>query len=307
MYIIAEYLFIENFIINYSILQCTRIITRTKAIKGRIFITAIITALYPFILFLPALSFLTNFYMKIIISLIIVKLAYNSNSLVLYLKQISAFYVISFIFAGASIGTYYFTNSYYNILFKPDYLAGNFPIKYIILGVALGGIMIKRVVYYYQEKLSKEKELLNVTIHLNNNKSSFTALTDTGNSLIEPLSKSPVFVVEYKVIKNILPQLIREIFENNREDDFIALEKTMEALKDEITIRLIPFKSIGSRNGVLIGFKPDYITIVDGNIEKTYDELLIGIFNDRLSSDNQYNGLLNQRILNRGDLCVNEN
>lgn len=307
MYIIAEYLFIENFIINYIILQITKIITRTKTTKRRILIIATITALYPFVLFFPFLSFLTNFYMKIIISFIIVKLAYNSNSLALYLKQLSAFYVISFIFAGASIGIYYFNNNYYNLLHEPDSLGGSFPLKYLILGVTLGEIMIKNMLHYYQEKLSREKELLNATVHFNNQKSSFTALTDTGNSLVEPLSKSPVFVVEYQVIRNLLPQLIREIFEDDKEDDYFILENTMEALKDEITIRLIPFKSIGLRNGVLIGFKPDYITISDGNFEATYDELLIGIFNDKLSVDNQYNGLLNQRILNRGDLCVKEN
>lgn len=307
MYVIAEYLFIENFIINYVILQSTKIITRTKTTRGRILITATITAFYPFVLFFPSLGFLTNFYMKMIISFIIVKLAYNSSSLALYLKQVSAFYVISFIFAGASIGTYYFTNNYYNVLFKPDYLSGKFPIKYIILGIVLGGIMIKNMVQYYQEKLSREKELLNVTVYLNNESSSFIALTDTGNSLIEPLSKSPVFVVEYKVIKDLLPKLIRDIFENNKEGDFIILENTMEALKEDMIIRLIPFKSIGSRNGVLIGFKPDYITISEGDFETTYDELLIGIFNGNLSVDAQYSGLLNVRILNRGDICVNEN
>ncbi len=307
MYIIAEYLFIENFIINYAILHITKAVTRTKTTKGRIIITSTIAALYPFILFFPYLSFLTNFYMKIVISIIIVKLAYNSKSLALYIKQLSAFYVISFIFAGASIGTYYLTNNYYNVLFKPDYLLGKFPIKYIILGVVLGGIMIKSMVHYYQEKLSKEKELLNVTVHFNNKSSSFIALTDTGNSLVEPLSKIPVFVVEYMVIKDLLPELIRDIFEENKENDFTVIENTMDQLKEEIILRLIPFKSIGSKNGILIGFKPDYIRIREGDFETTYHKLLIGIFNDKLSVDNQYSGLLNLGILNRGDLCVNEN
>ena len=44
------------------------------------------------------LSFLTNFFENNI-SIVIVKLAYNSKSLSLYLKQLSAFYVISFVFA----------------------------------------------------------------------------------------------------------------------------------------------------------------------------------------------------------------
>ncbi|WP_353094053.1 sigma-E processing peptidase SpoIIGA [Tissierella praeacuta] len=307
MYIIAEYLFIENFIINYAILQSTKIVTRTKAKRSRIFITAAISALYPFALFFPSLSFLTKFYIKMLISIIIVKLAYNSKSMVLYIKQLSAFYVISFIFAGASIGFYYFNNNYHNILFNPDKTVGGFPVKYIILGVILGGIMIKNMVHYYQEKLSQEKELLEVTIYLNNKSSTFTALTDTGNSLIEPLSKLPVFVVEYSVLNDLLPEPIKQIFNCKKENDFIAIEKVIKELREELMIRFIPYKSIGSNNGMLIGFKPDYISILDNGFEKIHDELLIGIFNDKLSIDNKYSGLLNLSILNRGNLYANKN
>ena len=307
MYVVAEYLFIENFLINYAILQSTKIITRTKTKKSRIFITSTIAALYPFVLFFPILSFLTNFFMKIIISILIVKLAYNSKSLSLYLKQLSAFYVVSFVFAGASIGTYYFTNSYEEILFNHTGINHSIPMKYIFLGVVLGGIMITGIVQYYQEKVSKEKELLDVTIYLNNQKVCFTALTDTGNSLIDPISKSPVFVVEYRVIKDLLPERLKNIYDNNREDDFAALQGVLGDIGDEIKLRLIPFKAVGAKNGILLGFKPDYITILEDESEKIYGDLLIGIFNDRLSHDDQYNGLLNISILNGGDLSVKEN
>lgn len=306
MYIIVEYLFIENFIINYVILQITKIITRTKVRRSRIFITAAIAAFYPFVLFFPSIIFLTNFYMKIIISIIIIKLAYNSKSISLYLKQLSAFYIISFVFAGASIGTYYFTNSYNNILFKSNF-KGGFSIKYLLLGVLLGGIMIKNTLSYYQEKMTREQELLEVSVYLNNNKACFISLIDTGNSLIEPLSKLPVMVVEYKIIKNLLPLTLTQIFELQQENDFITLGKVIENLRDEIKIRLIPFKSIGSNEKFLIGFKPDYIKVFNGNSESMYYDVIIGIFNDRLCTDEQYNGLLNSEILNRGSLCVDEN
>lgn len=306
MYVIAEYLFIENFIINYVLLQSTKVITRTRGKNSRTLIMAVITALYPFVIFFPSLEFLTNFHIKMIISFLIVKLAYNAKSLILYLKQVSTFYVLSFIFAGASVGIYYFTNNYYDVIFNPDYTAGKFPVKYIIFGVILGAILIRDMVHYYQEKLSREKELLNVTVYLNGQSSSFISLVDTGNSLVEPLSKLPVFVVEYKTLKDLLPQAINEIFENNKEDDFVAIENAIEYLKEDIMIRLIPFKSVGLKNGILIGFKPDYITISDGASQETYEDLLIGIFNDRLSADNQYYGLLNLRILNKGDLYVNQ-
>ncbi len=58
---------------------------------------------------------------------------------------------------------------------------------------------------------------------------------------------------------------------------------------------------------MLIRFKPDYIKIIENGLEEIHDELLIGIVNDKLSIDNNYRGLLNLSILNRGNLNVNKN
>lgn len=307
MYIVAEYLFLENFIINYTILQITRMITRTKTSKTRILLMGIITALYPFVFFFESTMFLTSFYMKVIISIILIKIAFNAKSIRLYLKQLSAFYCISFMFAGGSIGAYYFTNNYFNMIFNENHIKGGFPVKYLVLGILFGVIMIVNLLHYYHEKILKENFLLDIEINLRDKKVNLTALTDTGNSLVEPLSKSPVFVVEYNSIKKLLPIEIIKIFEEDRENDFIFIEKAIKSSEDEIKIRIIPFNAVGVSNGMLIGFKPDSIIIKDNNVKKIYDDLIIGVFNGTLSTDNQYTGLLNSEILNRGNLCVNEN
>lgn len=199
---------------------------------------------------------------------------------------------------------YYFTNNYKNILIRPNINLG-FPIRYVLLGILLGGIMIRNILCYYHEKLSKEKKLLEVTVCFNQNTSNFISLIDTGNSLIEPISKFPVLVVEYTAIKNILPQKLRQIFDNNRDNDFTALVDVMESIKDEMMIKLIPFKSVGSKDRFLIGFKPSYIEILDNGSVFTSDHLIIGISNTKLSTDDQYKGLLNLEILNRGNSYVN--
>lgn len=305
MYIVGEYLFLENLIINYLILQSTKTITRSKVNKKRIIITAMIAALYPFIIFFPSLMFLSKFIMKLIISILIVKVAFNAKTLGLYLKQLSAFYIISFVFAGASIGFYYFTNNYYNNLTNNFNISHGFPIKYLIFGVVIGEVLIKNILQYYYGKKSREKELMQVLINFKDKTSTLTALIDTGNSLIEPITKLPVFVVEYSVIESLLPEKIRELYKN-KSLDFLSLERLMVEMKEDMKISLIPFKAIGSKNGMLLGFRPDYICISDDSGVKVYEDLLIGIFNDRLSIDEQYKGLLNLDILKGGELNVKE-
>lgn len=307
MYIVAEYLFLENFIINYIILEATRVITRTKVKKRRVVITAMLSALYPFVLFFDSTIFLTNFYMKIILSIIIVKIAYNSKNKNLYVKQLSGFYLMSFIFGGVTLGIYYFINNPLNSLFKEVHYNFGFPIKYLILGVIFGIIIIMNLLNYYNEKILKEDFILDITIYLNGENVKLKGLIDTGNSLVEPLSKLPVFIVEYKTIRYLLPEDINNFFKGGKEGDFIFLENIIRRFQKEIKFRLIPFKSVGNSSGMLIGFPPDFIIVSNEDGETKYDDLIIGVFNGELSKDNQYNGLLNGEILTRRDLCVNEN
>lgn len=307
MYIVAEYLFVENFIINYIILESTKIITRTKVSRRRIIVTSILSALYPFVIFFDGTIFLTNFYMKIILSMIIVKLAYNSKNFYLFIKQLSTFYLMSFILGGATLGFYYFVNNSVNTIFKENHLNTGFPIKYLILGIVFGVIVINNILNYYNEKNLKEEFILDIIIYLNDKNIKLKALIDTGNSLTEPLSKLPVFVVEYNKIKDLLPEDINKIFKGGKEGDFIFLENAIRNFNNGIKFRLIPFKSVGNSNGVLIGFLPNFIIISNKDEEKRYDDLIIGIFNGKLSKDDQYNGLLNGEILSRGNLSVNEN
>lgn len=301
MYIVGEYLFLENLIINYLILQSTKIITRTKVKKNRIIITSILAALYPFVFFYPSLILLTRFSIKLIISMIIVKIAFNSKSLKLFIKQLSAFYVVSFVFAGASIGLYYFINNSNGIFFENIFI--RFPVKYLVVGVVVGKLMIKSIMYYYHQKITTEKEIVNVIVYYNNGNSTVLALNDTGNSLVEPISKLPVFVIEYNAISNLLPLSIKGIH-NNKGIDFAKLEKCLEYNNEKWKFKLIPFKAIGNDCGLILGFKPDYVQVFDKYGNRKYEDLLIGIYEGVLTTDHQYNGLFNLNIL-RGDLGVN--
>lgn len=122
----------------------------------------------------------------------------------------------------------------------------DFPIKYLILGIALGGILIKNVFDYYQEKIAREKELYEVTIYFDDKNISLIALLDTGNSLIEPLSKLPVFIVEYETIKELIPNDLRQGF-TNKVEDLLQIQKLLEDMNKKNLIRIIPFKTIGSK------------------------------------------------------------
>lgn len=297
MYVYAEYLLIENIIINFIILYVTKKITRTKTSKLRLFIASLVGSIYTLVVFFPSLQFMGKFIIKFSVSILMIILAFNPEKLHQFFKQLSAFYMVAFGFAGAIIGIFYILNNNFNLTgfsFKDfDEL-----VKFLIVGIGVAILLIRYILKFYQIKISKEKFLTNITIGLNEKEAKLTALIDTGNSLKEPISQKPVIIAEYSALECILPEIIRNMYLNKKELDLNFMAKVMDEIGDEIRLRLIPFKSIGSENGILVGFKPDSIEVcLDNETKKLTEDIIVAIYNDKLAADEQYNGLLHPEIL----------
>ena len=284
-------------IINFIILYVTKRITRTKTTKLRLFIAASIGSIYTLVAFFPSLQFMVKFSIKISISVLMIILAFNPERLNLFFKQISTFYMISFAFAGAIIGIFYILNNNLDLT-KFSFRNPNELIRFLTMGILISIFLIQYVLKFYQSRMKRENHIAYVTICLNNKEVELATLIDTGNSLREPISQMPVIIAEYGALESILPQLIKEMYLNKRDLDLEFMIEIMEEIGDDIRLRLIPFKSLGNENGMLVGFKPDRIKVyLDKEIKNLTDDIIVAIYNDKLVTDEQYNGLLHPEIL----------
>ncbi len=297
MSIYIEYLLIENVIINFIILYVVARITRTKINKLRLFVSAIIGSIYTIIVFYPSMEFMGKFLIKVSISILMVILAYNPETLQQFIKQISAFYLVSFAFAGAIIGIFYIVNNNsYSLRFS--FKNSRELSRYLTVGIIVATILLFSILKYYQKRLSRENYLTPISIGLKDKEVNLVALIDTGNSLKEPITQKPVIIAEYLALEEILPDSIKNMYLDNKELDLNIIAKVMEEIGDDINLRLIPFKSIGNNSGILIGFKPDIIKIyLEDEVKKVADETIVAIYNDKLSLDEGYSGLLHPEIL----------
>jgi len=287
----------ENVIINYIILYVTKKITRTETSKSRLLIAALIGSVYTLVMFFPSLNFMTKFTVKVAISVLIIIFAFNPEKFSNFIRLLSTFYVTAFVFAGATFALFYVMNTNFSVYNGVFYIK-DFPIRFLILGITLSFILIKYVFKYLQIKLGKTDVLTNVIINLNNKQANIVALVDTGNSLKEPISQRPVIIVEFFAIKDLLPEKVQNLFLENEDLDLDEITDIMIESVDEIKLRVIPFKAIGTENGILLGFKPDEILIMNEATErKIEEEIVVGIYNNKLSNDNKYKGLLNPEIL----------
>jgi stage II sporulation protein GA (sporulation sigma-E factor processing peptidase) len=140
----------------------------------------------------------------------------------------------------------------------------------------MGNIAVKA----YERMKIMDISLHDVSIELNGKHTRLKAMLDTGNRLIEPIDKSSVILTEYRALSQILPDKLINLYEQKRES---CLMELIEALGEEslrYSLRLVPYSSLGKKNGLLLGFCADKVA-VDG-VELS--SVVIGIYSSTISN-----------------------
>lgn len=292
MTVYLDIIFLENLCINCIILLATAIICKNTISIIRILLSSLIGSIYAIVVYLSISQIFSNIILKILLSVCMVHIAYNSKNVKILLKQIILFYLTSFTFGGVAFALLYFVKPQ-NILIKNGVLIGTYPIKIALTGVIVGFIIITLAFKSYKKKLSKKDMFCNITIQFNNRLKTVKAMLDTGNLLKEPLSGKPVIVVEKESLKELIPEEIL-----NNVEKIILGEYNINLNEYASKFRVIPFTSLGKENGLLLGLKIDNLQIDYDEQESNIKDVIVGIYNKKLSKTNTYNALVGLDIIN---------
>lgn len=296
-YIYGDVVLLENFIMNFIILWCTARLLKYKRSWLWLALAALLGAFYALCSYFPDYHVFFTPFMKVLFSLLIITLAYWPRHIREFAKLTAVFYIISFVFGGAAFGFFYFLNGLKYISYGAFYIK-DFPVKTLIASVIIAFIVVKYGWEFVQYRIKRERIITELNICLDNKQAAIMALVDTGNSLNEPITKAPVMVVEYTSIRELLPQNIQEIFEKDHENDFTLIARIMSDSTLVTRFRVIPFKSLGKENGMLLGFKPDEVQLVENNKQQSIKNIIVGIYSKKLSNSGEYSALIHPDILN---------
>lgn len=300
MEIYLDVLLLENIVINYIILVVTARFSRNRTSSLRLLLGAAIGASYVILIILPEMKIFTSAIAKVILSFFIVAVAFSPDKVSNFFKTLVMFYITSFIFAGAGFALLYL-NSNAGII-KNGVVVVGLPFldtkwTQIFFAVAFAGIATRVLWEKIRQKHMKEKMLVQLMIYFDKKVIRLYALVDTGNALHDPLTNMPVVVVEFGALKAILPDEIRSIFEESGEEDLNGISVAISKSSWFTRFRMIPFTSLGKENGMLIGFKPDYIEIENEDEKKDVSDVVIGIYNSSLSKNEKYRALLSPELI----------
>lgn len=293
-----DVLILENVVLNYLILQLTDKLLKAGTSRFRLFAGALTGALYVGLLvIMPGIHAYYTVAGKFLLSLLIVAISFSPEKIINFVKTLAVFYVSTFIFAGAAFAFVYFNGSGGFVRNGIVYFFGGSKWTVIFLSVITVGIIVRIIMDIWQTRQYKDNLLVPLKICFESRSVILQALVDTGNSLNDPLSKLPVIVVEYKALCQLFPDDIKTIFDKEMENDLDCVTKIISNSSWFSRFRLIPFCSLGKENGMLIGFKPDFILIGEADSSKNICDVVVGVYNRTLSKNNTYKALLGPEFI----------
>ena len=243
MIIYIDVLIIINYMFDFIILFIVNKVLKRNIKVKRIILSAIFGEI-SLLLLIFNINYYLLFVIKILLAIIINVICFKYNNIKYLLVNVSYFYMISIILGG------------FILMLKLN------KINYII-AIMLSPIIM--FIYYFQEKRIKNKvdNYYEVVINFDNNHRIITmGYLDTGNNLIDPISKRIVIIVNKRLIKLKIKNKI-----------YVPCK----VLNNVSLIKCIKPKNIIFNN-------------------KVYTNVLIGISNDELNLDG-IDCLLNNRLM----------
>ncbi|MCL2365274.1 MAG: sigma-E processing peptidase SpoIIGA [Defluviitaleaceae bacterium] len=302
MTLYADILFLVNFVMNAFVLFLAARVLRVGRKWWFVLAGAgLMAGLYTILLALPVLRGVNVFVAQVVILMAGIGVAFWPRGWRLFLRYALVTYVISFTVGGLGMALFFLTDLPYAVRYiAADLGAFSRAVSWqlAVTGMVLSYGLIKLGQFFIERRTLKRQMLCNVQIALDDGCVAFDALVDTGHSLREPITQSPVIVAELDAVAAFLPEGLRTLFSDKREaqlGDLLAGEGDAFYAR----LRMVPFTSIGKANGMLVGFRPDSVTVrpEDVGASSPRKDIIIGIYNNKLTRDGRYHGLVGAELV----------
>ncbi len=197
--IYVELVFLDNFIINFLILLLSSLLTRSKIRWGRISISAAIGGIYACAVFGTS-GLAISVFVKVAVSLIMCFIAYYGKDTKAFLKNTCAFYITSFVLAGAVYAT--------TFCFRQPQVFGTAfmvrpPARYILLGLGAGAALTALFSRVRKRVLHRERHSADLVLEYKGRREKLRAFVDTGNILRDPINGLSVVFVTIAAAKKL--------------------------------------------------------------------------------------------------------
>jgi stage II sporulation protein GA (sporulation sigma-E factor processing peptidase) len=303
MVVYLDLIFLANLLIDGAILAVTARIRHVRPKLWRLALSAALGASYVVMMVVPSLSFMFTFVVKCLFSLTMILVAFGFGGLQTFLRNLGAFYVVNFVVAGGMFGVHYLLQSpgdVFNGILLTRSGGFAYPVKVGSLLIVLAFFplvwLLRSVVASARRAERMKQYLAQVRIRIDEHESVCVGLIDTGNQLYDPLTRTPVMVVEATQWQEVLPEAWLSRIRRAEVDQLVAAIGTDESFVWQDRLRLIPYRGVNRGTQFMLALKPDKVVIVLNETEIVSDKVLVGLDGGKLAADGSYQAIIHPTL-----------
>ncbi|NBC72228.1 sigma-E processing peptidase SpoIIGA [Paenibacillus sacheonensis] len=301
-----DVLFLVNLLLDGSNLLLTGWVRSIRAKWWRVLLAAGVGSLYAVLLVFPSLSFLFSISVKLLLSIAMLLIAFGFGSVQHFLRLIGAFYGVNFAAAGAVLGVHYLFMNSSNQLWrtvvyvngKPSFMLSTTMI-FLVCVVALGYYMYRSVMTQRRERDLVTTHLAEVKVRIDDREYGCIGLIDTGNQLYEPLTRTPVMVMEASIWQDVLPESWIRLIREAKVDQLLAglTDEDEASFVWRDRLRLVPYRGVNRGAQFMLAIKPDLVIVNrEGEVFQA-KKVLIGLDAGKLVADGTYRAIIHPSLL----------
>lgn len=294
MVVYLDILWLLNFLFDLMLLILTNYLVRGNSPLIRLIFGAVFAALIvPIHIYFPT-SFLSNSLGKILYSFMIILISFRFTTILHFLKIFLMFYFITFTIGGGLIALYF--------LIEPTFISQTtlrtpfgHPISWIFLFITFPVVLlfIKRTMDDYQIEQINYAHLYDVEVNFAEQSFITVGMIDSGNQLIDPLTKYPVIICDEIFLKQWFTGKEWQSFQQAYEQ----IDLTLIPEKWSHMLHMIPFRGVTGEQRFLLAIKPTWVAITYNNEKLYHKNVLIGIQFSAMTPDESYHCLLHPGMM----------
>jgi len=270
--IYLDVLFGINFLMDLIVIYIVNKICKFAATFLQILLSATLGAVWSVIVTLSpdSLNLLLLICTYVLISFLMVKICALKSRIKEVIKGVVVLYGVTFVLSGCIHMLYYYT--YAGVFIRSVIMRDEDLLAFIVISLVLLRLIYIR---YMRAKVYDSKKC-RVCIVVGDKQIELRGFIDTGNVLKDPYSGKPVSVA----CKQYFSELLGEI------NDY-----------ETVKYHLVPFRSLGCESGLLEVITAEVMYIYRDKKEIKIAGALIGLTDMELSSDREYEMLINPEII----------
>lgn len=253
--IYVDTLFLLNALVDYLLLLCSARLAGEPLKRLRFTLGAVLGGGYAVVIFLPGLAFLDHPLCRLSAAALMVLAAFGGSRRLG--RQAVIFFALSCAFAGGVLAVSLLGGQ--GLSLNRGVIYSGMDLKIVLLSAAGCYAAFSLLLQKVARHTSFSGELKRVRLRLGERVVELTALTDTGNTLTDPVTGQGVMVAEGERLFPLFPP--------EQRPDAAALRDPAGSL-ERLTgsggrFRLLPYRSVGVDRGLLLAVRVDG-AVVDG-------------------------------------------